>query len=107
MDVTTTYRAFVNKLDVSIRSLLDNMRVIKRANGGGSVTWAEVEVIFRDQLLGVALVSPSVIGSGNSILTENSTLGSVGLASSNGGTTFTKQVASSNLSTFGPIQGCG
>ena len=48
MDVTTTYHAFMNKLDINMQSLLDNMRVNKRANGGGSVTWADVVAICRD-----------------------------------------------------------
>ena len=33
VDVTTTYHAFVSKLDVNMWSLLDNVRVNKRANG--------------------------------------------------------------------------
>ena len=41
--------------------------------------WADVVPICRDQLLGVALVPSSVIGSGNSTLTKKSTPGSVGL----------------------------
>ena len=84
MDIATTYHAFMNKSNISMQSLLDNMRVNKRANGGGSVTWADVVAICRDQLSRVALMPSSVVGSGNSTLSKNSTLGSVGLTSSNG-----------------------
>ena len=107
MDVTTTYYTFVNKLDINMQFLLDIVRVNQRANGGGSVTWADVVAIYRDYLSGVVLVPSSVIGYGNSTLTENSTLGSVALVGSDGATTFAKQVASSNLSTVGPIQSSG
>ena len=58
MNVTTTYHAFVNKLDFSMWSLLDNVRKNKRANGGDSFTWADIVAICRDQLSGVALVPP-------------------------------------------------
>ena len=86
-----------------MQSLLDNMRVNKRANGGGSVMLADVVAICRDQLSrGVALVLTCVMGSGNSTLSENSVPGSVGLASSNG--VLVGQAASSNLSTVGPMQ---
>ena len=83
------------------------MRVNKRASGGGSVKWVDVVAIFRDQLSGEVLVLYSVISSSNSTLTEDSTPGSVGLASSDGVATFTKQAASSNLSTVRPILGGG
>ena len=86
----------MNKFDINIQSLLDNVRVNKRANGGGNVIWADVVAICRDQFSGVALMPSSVIGSSNSTLTENRTLGSIGLASSDGAATFTKQAASSN-----------
>ena len=39
LGVTTTYYAFVSRLDNNIPSLLDNIQVNKRANGGGSFTW--------------------------------------------------------------------
>ena len=47
MDVTTTYHAFVSTLDISMQSLLDNIRVNKRANGGGSLTWVDMVTIYR------------------------------------------------------------
>ena len=48
VDVTTTYHAFVSKLDINMQALLDNIQVNKRANGGGSLTWADVVAICRD-----------------------------------------------------------
>ena len=105
MDLTTTYHAFVNKLNISMQSLLDNMRVDKRANGGGSVMWVDMVAICRDQLSRVAIVLSSVIGSGNSTLSENSAPRSVGLASSDG--VLMGQAPSSNLSTVGPMQSNG
>ena len=48
VDITTTYYAFVSKLDINIRALLDNVQANKRANGGGSLTWADVVAIYRD-----------------------------------------------------------
>ena len=53
---------FVSKLDISMQSLPDNVRVNKRGNGVGSVTWADVVAICREQLSGVALVPSSTIG---------------------------------------------
>ena len=38
VDIATTYHAFVRKLDINIQALLDNVQVIKRARGGGSLT---------------------------------------------------------------------
>ena len=61
--------------------------------------------ICRDQLSGVALVPSSVIGSGNSTLSEKSAPGSVGLASSD--RVSAGQAASSNLSTIGLMQSNG
>ena len=37
VDVTTTYHAFVSKLDINMQTLLDNVQVNKGANGGGSL----------------------------------------------------------------------
>ena len=34
VDISTTYHAFVSRLDINIWSLLDNVQVNKRANGG-------------------------------------------------------------------------
>ena len=92
-----------------MQSLLDNMRVNKRDNSWGSITWADVVAICRDQFLGVALVPSSVISGGNSTLSEISTLGNVRLSSSNGVgvAKLVGQAASSNLSTIGLIQSSG
>ena len=59
--------------------------------------------ICRDQSSGVALVPSSVLGSGNSNLSENNTPGSIGLTSSDGVgvATLAGQVASSNLQPLG------
>ena len=105
VDVTTTYHILVSKLDVNMWSLLDIMRINKRANGEGSVMWADVVAICRYQFLGVALVPSSVTGDSNSTLNEISTLGSIGLSSSNGVVlaTLAGQVVYSKLSTIGPI----
>ena len=48
VDVATTYHAFMSKLDINMQALLDNVKVNKRVNGGGSLTWADVVVICRD-----------------------------------------------------------
>ena len=82
------------------------MRVNKIANGGDSVMWADVVAICRNQLSGVALVPSSVIGSGNSTLSENSTPGRIGLTSSAWVevAAIAGQAASSNLSTIGLMQ---
>ena len=84
VDATTTYHTFVSKIDINIWSLLDNVRLNKRSNSGGSVTWADVVAICRDQFSGVALVPSSAIGRVSSTLIDNSTLGSIGVSSSNG-----------------------
>ena len=34
VDITTTYHAFVSKLDINMRALLDSIQVNKRANDG-------------------------------------------------------------------------
>ena len=105
MDVTTTYHAFINKLDISMQSLLDNVRVNKRANVGDSVTWADMVAICRDQLSRVALVQSSVIVSSNSTLSDNNAPESIGLAISDG--VLAGQAASFNLSTVRPMQSNG
>ena len=74
VDATTTYHAFVSRLDINILSLLDNVQVNKRANGGGSLTWADVVAVCRDQLSGVAVVPTGMI-SGVSTLIEKGVLG--------------------------------
>ena len=45
---TSVYHAFVHKLDEPVRMLLDNIRVNKRANGGGAVEWDDVVAVCRD-----------------------------------------------------------
>ena len=52
---SSTYHAFVHKLEPAVRLLLDNVRVNKRANGGGKVTWEDVVAICRDSLAGVSI----------------------------------------------------
>ena len=39
------YHAFAYKLDEPVQLLLDNLRVNKRASGGGPVTWGDVVAI--------------------------------------------------------------
>ena len=58
---TTNYHAFVSRLDIKMQSLLDNVQVNKRANGRGTLTWADVVAICRDQLFGVALMPIDII----------------------------------------------
>ena len=84
VDVTTIYHAFVSKLDVNIQALLDNVQVNKRANGGGSLTWADIVAICRDYLLGVALVPTGTI-SGVSKAILQDILGVLGVPSVNQG----------------------
>ena len=84
VDLTTTYHAFVSKLDINMRALLDNVQVNIRANGGGSLTWADVVAICRDYLLGVALVPTGTI-SGVSKAIEKDIPGVLGVASVNWG----------------------
>ena len=48
VDVSTTYHAFVSKLDIIMQSLMDNVIVNKKAKGRGSITRADVEAIFGD-----------------------------------------------------------
>ena len=91
------------KLDYSMQSLLDNIRVNRRGSGRGSITLAYVVAIYRDQLSVVALVPSSAIGGGSSTLVENSTPGHIGVSSSNGigVAASVSQAASSKLSTIG------
>ena len=39
--------------------LLDNIRMNKRAIGGGTVEWDDVVAVCRDSLAGVSLVQPN------------------------------------------------
>ena len=57
------YHAFVYKLEPQVRLLLDNVRVNKRANGGGSITWEDMVAIFRDSLAGVLIANMGTGGS--------------------------------------------
>ena len=43
---------------------MDNVRVNKRANGGGPVTWEDVVAIHRDSLAGVSIADMGACGSG-------------------------------------------
>ena len=43
---------------------MDNVRVNKRANGGGPVTWEDVVAICRDSLAGVSIADRGAGGSG-------------------------------------------
>ena len=61
VDVATTYHAFTSGLDINMRSLLGNVQMNKRANGGGSLTWTDVVAICRDHLSVVALVPTRTI----------------------------------------------
>ena len=84
VDVTTTYHDFVSSLDINMQSLLDNGQVNKRANGGGSLTWADVVAICWDQLSGVALVPTGTI-SGVSTVIETGIPGIVEVPNTNQG----------------------
>lgn len=52
-----TLHAFMHRLDASVRMLLDNVRVNKRASGRGPVTWEDVVAICRDSLAGVSIAN--------------------------------------------------
>ena len=67
MDATTT--CHTSKLDINVQSLLHNVQVNKRANGGLSLTWSDMTTIYIDQLSGVALVPTSTIGRASSTVT--------------------------------------
>ena len=56
---TNVYHAFVHKLDEPVRMLLDNIRMNKRAIGGGTVEWDDVVAVCRDSLAGVSLAQPN------------------------------------------------
>ena len=55
----SVYHAFVHKLDEPVRMLLDNIRMNKRAIGGGTVEWDDVVAVCRDSLAGVSLAQPN------------------------------------------------
>ena len=42
LDITTTYYAFLSKLDITMQALLDNVQVNISAKSGGSLIWADV-----------------------------------------------------------------
>ena len=48
VDVITTYHTVVSKLNINMWSMLDNIQVSKRANGGGSLMWSDIVAIGRD-----------------------------------------------------------
>ena len=48
VDIATTYHALVSKSDINMWSLLDNVQINKKVNGGGSLIWADVVAIYRD-----------------------------------------------------------
>ena len=56
IDAGTTYHAFVHKLDVGVRALLESVRLHKRATGGGAITWSDMVNLCRDSLSGVSLL---------------------------------------------------
>ena len=43
---------------------MDNVRINKRANGGGPVTWEDVVAICRDSLAGVSIIDMGTGGGG-------------------------------------------
>ena len=53
------YHAFVHKLDEPVRMLLDNIRMNKRASGGGMVEWDDIVAVCRDSLAGVLHAQPN------------------------------------------------
>ena len=93
---STTYHAFMSRLDINMWSLLDNVQVNKRAIGGGTLMWADVVAICRDQLSGVALVPTGMI-SGVSTVIEKGILSVIEVASINQGG------PSSNVKVHAPV----
>ena len=57
IDAETTYHAFVHKLDMGVRALLESVRLHKRAAGGGAIQWSDVVNLCRDSLSGVSLLA--------------------------------------------------
>ena len=75
VDVTTTYHAFVSKVDINIWLLLNNVQVNRRSNGWGSLLLADMVAICRYQLSGVALVPTSTISGARRAETKKGILG--------------------------------
>ena len=113
VDVTTIYHAFVIRLDINMQCLLDNVQVNKGANGSGSLTWADVVAVYREQLSGVALVSIGTV-SGVSTVIEKGLPGIVEVPSVNWGgpsssvkvLAHTRQVSPSSLQGAVLLEGC-
>ena len=57
IDAKTTYHAFVHKLDMGVRVLLESERLHKQAAGGGANQWLDVVNLCRDSLSGVSLLA--------------------------------------------------
>ena len=53
------YHAFVHKLDDQVRALVENVRMNKRAGGGGNVEWKDVVALCRDAVAGISVLRPS------------------------------------------------
>ena len=83
--ISTIYHAFVSRIDVNMQSLLDNIQLNKRANGGGSLIWADMVATCRDQLSGVALVPIGTISWVSSTVIETGILGITEVPSVNKG----------------------
>ena len=50
------YHAFVHKLDDQVRALVENVRMNKRAGGGGDVAWKDVVALCHDALAGILVL---------------------------------------------------
>ena len=57
IDAETTYHAFVHKLNMGVRALLESVRLHKQAAGGGAIQWLNVVNLCKDSLLGVSLLA--------------------------------------------------
>ena len=60
MSASSVYYAFIHKLDDQVRALVENMRMNKRAGGGGNVEWSDVVALCRDVLAGILVSQLSV-----------------------------------------------
>ena len=59
MSALSVYHAFIHKLDDQVRASVENMRMNKRAGGGGNVEWSNVVALYRDVLAGILVSQPS------------------------------------------------
>ena len=50
IDAETTYHAFVHKLDMCVRALLESVHLHKQAAGGAAIQWLDVVNLCRDLL---------------------------------------------------------